>query len=739
MNPQKLMTAIVGGVPPDVIDQDRFTINDWAARGAFRPLDDLIARDRSTDPETPTPEKYFPAPWHEATYLGRVYGIPTGADNRALYWNKALFRSQAKELEAAGLDPGRPPRTWSELLAYTKVLTLKDRSGVVTRPGFIPNFGNSWLYLYAFQNDAPFLSEDGSRCLLASPPVVEALRFMLKAYDLIGGYENGTAMAAGYGKDSADPFVTGKLPMKIDGDWTINTIMRYAPGLDYGVAPAPIPDDRYYGRGRFAKDKDKFITWIGGWSLAIPRGARNVEGAWAWIKFYLSPEGKRIEWNAQVAWERSQGRNFIPEMRASKEQTDLAVREYAPKDPVNRAAYFEHVWLASKAKFRPSTFAAQVLWDEQIRAMEQAGEGNLSPQDALEQGRKSVQVELDDFLQAKKFPVIDMRPAAYVGIAGGIVGLILFASLFLRTRSRLKGPQARWGLVFVTPWLIGFLLMTLGPMLASLFYSFTDWNVLTPARWVGPNNYATLLGENRAVFFRSLLNVCYVGGIGVPLNLFTSLAIALLLNAAAKGIGAFRALYFLPSLVPSVAAAALWLWILNPDPSRGLVNDLWTHTLGSVFGLPAPAWFSAAEWARPALIVMGLWGAGGGMVLWLAGLKGLSPALLEAARIDGASPWRQFWSITFPQLSPIVFFSTVVGLIGALQQFEQNYLVTNGTGAGPDNMLLSPSYYLFNVGFGYFKMGYASAIAWALFLIVLAVTGVQFVISRKWVFYEVEQ
>ncbi len=238
MNPQKLMTAIVGGVPPDVIDQDRLAINDWAARGAFRSLDDLIQRDKSRDPETPTPDKYFPAPWHEVTYQGHVFGIPTGADNRALYWNKSLFRERAGELKAAGLDPNRPPRTWSELLAYTRVLTLRDGNGVITRPGFIPNFGNSWLYTYAFQNDAPFLSQDGTKCLLASPPVEEALRFMLKTYGEIGGYARGTEIAAGYGKDSADPFANGRLPMKIDGDWAINNIMQYAPGLNYGVAPA---------------------------------------------------------------------------------------------------------------------------------------------------------------------------------------------------------------------------------------------------------------------------------------------------------------------------------------------------------------------------------------------------------------------------------------------------------------------------------------------------------------------
>jgi multiple sugar transport system permease protein len=739
MNPQKLMTAIVGGVPPDVIDQDRFTINDWAARGAFRPLDDLIARDKGRDPETPTPEKYFPAPWAEASYQGHVYGIPTGADNRALYWNRTLFKQREADLRAAGLDPTRPPRTWSELLAYTTALTVKNKDGEVIRPGFVPNYGNSWLYLYSFENNSPFLSPDGTRCTLADPSVVESLKYMLALYNQIGGYSHGVDLAASYGLNEHDAFADGKLPLEINGDWEINNLEQFAPNLDYGVAPAPVPDDRYYHRGRFAHEKETFTTWIGGWSLAIPRGAHNVDGAWAWIKFYTSPEAKQVEWTAQRAWEQSRGQNFIPGMLASKELTQLALRNFAPNDRCGKAAYAMHVWLASKAHSRPASFASQSLWDEQARALDQAGLGNLTPEEALRQGQITVQRELDDFVASEKAPIVDLRIPTIVGLAGAAVGLGLFVCQFARRYPASRRSEARWGLVFISPWVLGFFLLTLGPMLASLFFSFTEWNVLRPAHWVGLRNYSDLLGENRAIFFHSLVNVCYVGGIGVPLGLFTSLAIALLLNAGVRAIGAYRAFFFVPSLVPTVASAAIWLWILAPDPTRGLANSLWQETFGKIFGLSPPAWFSAAEWARPALIIMGLWGAGGGMVLWLAGLKTLPNSLFEAARIDGATSGKQFWKITFPQLSPIVFFSTVVGFIGAIQQFEQNYVVTNGTGAGPDDSLLSPAYYLFTAGFGYFKMGYASAIAWIMFLLVLALTAVQFVASKRWVFYEVDQ
>jgi len=169
MNPQKLMTSIVGGVPPDVVYQDRFTLADWASRGAFQPLDPLIERDKGKDPETPTPDQYFPATWDEASYEGKVYGVPWMADTRILSWNKEVFKSQAGRLRAAGLDPERAPRTWSELLAYSTVLTEKNPDGSLKRAGFIPNFGNSWFYMYAAMNNAPLLTPDGRRCTLDSP------------------------------------------------------------------------------------------------------------------------------------------------------------------------------------------------------------------------------------------------------------------------------------------------------------------------------------------------------------------------------------------------------------------------------------------------------------------------------------------------------------------------------------------------------------------------------------------
>ncbi|HLO99001.1 MAG TPA: ABC transporter substrate-binding protein, partial [Fimbriimonas sp.] len=277
MDPQKLMTSIVGNVAPDIIFQDRFTISDWASRGAFRPLNDLIERDQATDPLCPTPSQYYPATWEEATYLGKTYAIPTESDNRVLYWNRGVFKKEAETLRKAGLDPERAPRTWTEILAYSKALTKFDKQGRLVRAGFIPNFGNAWLYMYAFQNNASFMSADGRRCTLLSDESREALEFIVKGYDVVGGYEKAKAFESGFQGQENDCFIQGQVVMKIDGDWILNTLSRYGPNLDFQGAPPPVPDDRYYKRGRFANEKDQFVTWVGGFSVAIPKGAKNIE------------------------------------------------------------------------------------------------------------------------------------------------------------------------------------------------------------------------------------------------------------------------------------------------------------------------------------------------------------------------------------------------------------------------------------------------------------------------------
>ncbi len=742
MNPQKLLTSIVGNVAPDVINQDRFSVSDWASRNAFTPLDDFIAKDAGKDPLCPRPDQYYKAVWAEANYQGHLYGVPTGADNRILYYNKKIFRDNADALRAAGLDPERPPRTWSELLKYGKILTPPLQNGQFVRTGFMPNFGNSWLYMYAFQNNASFISEDGRKCTMNTPEAAQALKFIVDGYDQIGGYEKAKEFESGFLTNENDAFVLGKVAMKIDGDWILNTLSRYGPSLEIGVAPPPVPDDRYYHRGRFKDEKDTYITWLGGYCLAIPRGARNPSDAWNFIKFFTSTEGRIIADSAQKNWEQLRGRAFIPRQEGSREANEAIYQQFKPADPKFAVALRQHMDLMNFGRIRPVTFVGQTLWSNHVKAMETACYHKASPEEALQQAQQVVQRDLDAYFDRETHPIINLAIPLWIGIILGIIGLVVLLVMFLRLKmGRLERQEAWWAYLFVSPWAIGFLVLTLGPMLASLFFSFTQYDVLNEARWVGLKNYRDIGGADWINTAKSLANAAYLAALTVPSTLAVGLAIALLLNQAARGMRFYRTFFYMPAIVPGVASAVLWLWVLTPDPNKGLLNAGWQQTITPWLGLSPPGWTQSADWSKSALVVMSMWGAGSGMILWLAGLKGVSTTLYEAASIDGANPRQTFWSITFPQLSPIIFFNAVMGFIGAMQEFDRIYIMKPSADGpvGPDDSMLTPVYSLFNNGFAYFKMGYASSLAWMIFSIILILTYTQFKLSPRWVHYETDK
>ena len=741
MDPQKLMTSIVGNVAPDVINQDRFTISDWASRGAFLSLNSYLKRDAVKDPLCPTPSQYYPATWAEAQYDGQTYAIPTGADNRVLYWNRKIFKESEAELVRNGCDPTRPPRTWSELLKYSKAITKLDKNGRLIRAGFMPNFGNSWLYMFAFMNNAEFLSKDRRTCTMDTLEAREALDFMVDGYKIVGGYENSEKFRSGFQGKENDPFILGQVAMKIDGEWVLNDLARYSPSLDFQCSPPPVPDDRYNKVGRFKNEKDQFITWVGGFSLAIPRGARNPDDAWRFIKFMTSKEGRLIECVAQAAWEKQRDRTYMPRQMAHKEGNEEAARVFAPKFGNYGQALAMHTEMANYSRIRPATFVGQLIWQEHVRAMEAACFGKESSQKALASAQANVQRDLDAFYNKSQYPVIDLRLPGLVGVLGLGGFIAFFVWQFKKERiGKLERQEAKWAYLFISPWVLGFMILTIGPMMASLFFTFTQWDVLNEARWIGLKNFQDMFGSDWKMVSKALGNAAYLAGVGVPLGLMTGLLVALLLNAAARGIRAYRTVFYLPAIVPGIASAVLWSWVLNPEPVKGLINAYWNVTLTPWMGIQPPGWIQSAEWCKPALILMGLWGAGSGMVLWLAGLKGVPTSLYEAASLDGADAKQTFWSITFPHLTPLVFFNTVMGFIGSLQEFDRVYVMRpslNGP-VGPDDSMMTPVYLLFNNGFGLFKMGYASALAWLVFVIVVMITFLQFKLKDRWVHEEVK-
>lgn len=284
------------------------------------------------------------------------------------------------------------------------------------------------------------------------------------------------------------------------------------------------------------------------------------------------------------------------------------------------------------------------------------------------------------------------------------------------------------GYALISPWLIGIVVFLLGPIVASLYLSFCRWNLLQDPVWVGLKNYTTILsGEDKIV--KSLAVTIYYTVLAVPLNVVLSILVAVLLNQRLRGMGVFRTVFYLPAVTSGVAVAVLWAWIFSKD--YGLLN--WA--LGWV-GVPAYGWLSDERLVVPAFVFMALWGIGGNMVIYLAGLQNIPRELYEAAELDGAGATRRFFHVTLPLLTPVIFFNMIMAVIGSFQIFTQAFIMTKG---GPNDASMFYMLYLFNNAFRYFKMGYASAMAWILFLIILVLTLIQFAIARKWVYYEYKE
>lgn len=315
-----------------------------------------------------------------------------------------------------------------------------------------------------------------------------------------------------------------------------------------------------------------------------------------------------------------------------------------------------------------------------------------------------------------------------------------------RTGSRLglRRREALAGYLYITPWIIGFVVFTVGPMIASLYFSFTDYNVISAPVWNNFANYRKIfeglpqfiLSGDPAVlgdplFWQSLKVTFYFAVLSLPLGLVFSFIIAVLLNQKIRGVNLWRTIYFLPSVIAGVAVTLLWMRIFNPRV--GLLNPI----IEAVFHVEGPGWMTDPRWSVPALVLMGLWGAGGSMIIYLAGLQGVPTELYDAAKVDGAGLWQRFWNITVPQMTPVIFYNLVLSLIGSFQYFTEAYVASGGSG-GPARSTLFYNLYLYQNAFKFFEMGYASTMAWILFVIVLLLTLLVFRSSDLWVFYEGE-
>ncbi len=469
-----------------------------------------------------------------------------------MYYNKKLFRK-------LGLDPDRPPKTWDELLAYSKKCTQYDKNGNFLTIGFVPNWGNWWLYLYGWQNGGQFMSEDGKTCMLNEPSILDALTWMVKFYDSFKGIENINAFGSTFQGGQYDAFFTEKIGMKIDGNWYLKTIALYMPDMDFGVAPAPVPKGR------------QFITWSGGFSLAIPYGSKHPDLAWEYIKFATSIEGWLIYTKREVEVAKTRNLPFVPLLTANHRADEMIFKTYAPEQQNLKAGLKQFLDLMPYSKYRPVTPVGQKLWDEQVRAFDMAVNHKLTPKEALDRGTREVQDKLDKIINKPKYEPINW---VYVIIFAVTVLLVIISLMYregtkMVQETKMIKSEIRAGILFASPWILGFLIFTAGPIITSLVLSFSEYDVLHAPSYIGLKNYTDLLTQD-TVFWKSLYNTFYLTVFSVPFGIIVALGLSMLLNTNVKGLSIFRTIFFIPSIMPAVASSILWIWILHPE--FGLIN-----------------------------------------------------------------------------------------------------------------------------------------------------------------------
>jgi len=309
---------------------------------------------------------------------------------------------------------------------------------------------------------------------------------------------------------------------------------------------------------------------------------------------------------------------------------------------------------------------------------------------------------------------------AHVQAKSDRIGAARWRLLKITNRQR----EAMVGYLFLSPWLLGFLIFLVGPMVASIYLSLTEYKVIKAPVWIGLANYVRMFSDE--LFYHSMQVTVTYTALSVPLGIVAALGVAVLLNQRIVASGLFRTIFYLPSVISGVAVAIVFAWIFNFR--FGILNYFL-----SLVGIPGPNWLGHPRWTLWAFVLMSLWGIGGNVIIFLAALQGVPVPLYEAAKIDGAGNWRRFWAITLPMISPAILFVLIMGVIGTFQTFTQSYVMTGG---GPANATLFYLFYLYKNAFNWFEMGYASAMAWVLFLVIMVCTLLLWRSSARWVYYE---
>lgn len=709
---RKVQTMIAAGQPPDVFYLMYDRVSGWASRDALEPLEPYIERDvKSGSPEALRLEDFYKNVLdcfrydaeNEITGSGVLYGLPKDFTTVGFYYNKDLFRR-------AGLkEPSPDGWTWDEFAHAAREI------------GKLPNcFGadfatwEAMLRVYCW-TEGGFISRDSFKTFdFTEKPMVDALE------RLQGWFKEGRTLASAKTliETSDDPFLSGRVGMAGPfGRWKVPAY-RLIKDFDWDFAPFPHAAGREPVNGVFT------TAW------AMSSASHHKDAAWTLLRFLAGAEGQRLISEQGLA---------IPAMISVAESP--AFKD--PQKPDN-----DEVYLSTVQHALPIAWPPDIKYQEEFRIrMEEVFKSDTKsvPQALAEIQSKWESYRRQVVLQSK-YPRMDWAfwtRAILVPLT--LLLAMVFAIWWFRRPSPTALREEIAGVVMISPWLIGFCAFTAFPIVLSLLLSFTRWSgieTLDHADAVGFDNYRQLFSDAR--YLKSLKVTAFYALLAVPIGQLAALGAALLMNRNTPGIHFFRAAWYLPSVLAGVAISILWARVFHHEtgllntalrPLADSLNWIGAHLLSADWGIAPPRWFErdAQSWGIPAFVIMSLWSVGGGMMIYLAGLKGIPRDLYEAAEIDGARGWRQFRNVTLPMLSPVIFFNVIIAIIASFQVFTQVYVITGG---GPGDATLVYVVHLFDQGFNLHEMGYASAMAWLLLLIVLALTAIVMLGSRRFVYYE---
>ena len=575
-----------------------------------------------------------------------------------------------------------------------------------------------------------------TKVLADAPKRIKAFQFAADFGNVLHLGPSNSESAGALMMTTQQMFVQQKIAMYQNGIWEVPNMRKMLkPGspefFDWDICLAPA----YAGENGVPVRK----STTGGSGYAIMSSTKNPDIAWKLTKFLAGPPGMTAMAKAGIAQPAIRKLALTPGIWLPGKDTPL--EEQYPRNRLVTDQAVQYV------VFDPTTQYGISVSDRFNKGLEVLWNGQTTADKLLHENQGIAQARLDDLRKNDNLPLFNWTFAGLFA-AAFVIGLLIFVYKpdLGKKLTRLEKGETMSGYKFLMPWIIGAAVFTMGPMILALLMAFADWDIISPAKWRGLGNFNEAFTGDSS-FYKSITITAIYTVFSVALGICGSMGLALLLNQKIKGVSLYRTLYYIPSITSGVAAAFIWMRVFNPD--KGLVNfalygphgkwplGIWLSNVIMHDATKPVDWLGTESTAMPALIIMSLWGIGGGTVIFLAGLQGIPQYYYEAATLDGAGIWKRFRSVTLPMLTPTIFFSAITGLIGAFQAFTQVFVISNGTGA-PNDATRFYVLHVFMAAFQSARMGYASALGWILFVIIMIITLVQMRLSKRWVYYESE-